>query len=154
MFLNPANSYCPLKKDSYPLAELAPVRIFYCCYSLVLNGVDPDLGHATGSGFGFGSGSGSGSEFDFLLLAWHTDLSCCMFLFVQPLAFSNFQRGTADATLNATMCLVVVDSSLHIMPKKNETKYTQLCQNQNQNATSQQYSDNMVNVSSHCMDLL
>ena len=141
---------------SYPLAGLAPVRIFYCCYSLVLNGVDPN---ATGIMMvlvlGSGSGSGSGSVFDFRLLVRHTDLLCCMFLFVPALAFLNFQRGTADATLNATMGLDVVDSLLHIMPKKNETKSTQLCQNQNQNATtSQTYSDNMVNASWHCMDLL
>jgi hypothetical protein len=118
-----------------------------------LNGVDPNA-----TGFGFGFGSGAGSEFDFRLLVWHTDLLCCMFLFVQTLAFSSFQRGTADATLNVTMGLDVVDSLLHIMPKKNETKSTQLCQNQNQNqnqnATSQTYSDNMVNASWHCMDLL
>lgn len=149
MFLNPASSCCPLKMDSYPLAGLAPVRIFYCCYSLVLNGVDPNA-----TGLMMVLVLGAGSEFDFRLLVWHTDLLCCMFLFVPILAFLNFQRGTADATLNATMGLDVVDSLLHIMPKKNETKSTQLCQNQNQNATSQTYSDNMVNASSHRMDLL
>ncbi len=114
--------------DSYPLAGLAPVRIFYRCYSLVLNGVDDPnaTGLMMGLVLGSGSGSGSGSGFDFRLLVWHTDLSCCVFLFVQTLAFSNFQRGTADATLNA---MILIDSLLHIMPKKNETKSTQWVSN-------------------------
>ena len=89
---------------SYPLAGLAPVRIFYCCYSLVLNVGIPETHWDDERWFGYIEAV--------RLLVWHTDLSCCMFLVVVPtLAFSNFPRGTADAIFAfavwGTMCSCV-----------------------------------------------
>ena len=102
MFLNPANN-CLAKMGSCPPAALARVRIFYCCYSLVLNA--GNLETRTGS-----------LNYYYLvycvvycvavarrrLLASRTDSSCCMFLlFLQTLRFSNFRRGTLRGLFQA-----------------------------------------------------
>lgn len=120
MFLNPANSCYLLKMDSYQLEGLVRVHIFYCCYSLVSNVVNPETDSivpvvvgVVGVGVGV-VGVGGVVVVDGLVL--HKDWSCYMLEVVVVVvvavvgAFSNFQRGKVAAKLNWMMNWVDVDS--------------------------------------------
>jgi hypothetical protein len=96
VFPNPANN-CLAKMGSFPLVASIHVRIFYCCYSLVLN-----VGNPGNPETGWNAvldvfdvldvadvldvfavlDSDSLTQVEDLLLVQHTDLSCYMFLFL------------------------------------------------------------------------
>lgn len=109
MFLNPANSCYLLKMDSYQLEGLVRVHIFYCCYSLVSNVVNPETDSIVPVVVGV---VGVVVVVDVPVL--HKDWSCYMLEVVVVVAvvgaFSNFQRGKAAAKLHWMMNWVDVDS--------------------------------------------
>ena len=90
-FLNPASS-CLAKKDSFQLEELVHVRIFYCCYSLVLNVEIPEIPEILESCLPVVIGHVV--DVAVVLLALHTDSWCYMFLHAVS---SDFQMDMTDA---------------------------------------------------------
>ncbi len=99
MFLNPVNNCCLSKRDSYPLAGLIRVRIFYRCYSLVLNVEHLETDCASGSiVIAAAAVADVAAVVDEILLVSHKGSLCCMFL--QTAMFSNFRMGRVVATQN------------------------------------------------------
>jgi hypothetical protein len=106
--------------DSYQLEGLVRVHIFYCCYSLVSNVVNPETDSivpVVGVVGVVGDVVVVGTVVVVDVPVLHKDWSCYMLEVVVVVvvvavvgAFSNFQRGKAAAKLHWMMNWVDVDS--------------------------------------------